>query len=506
MTRFESLVHMIHSLSLPEKKAFRQLVCRKKSIPDYLLLYDTIEAGELESPDALRKTFMSLRPSASFETTVKYLFEVLLDTMLELRKNQDSFYLLFNKILKARILYEKSLFDECFDTLNNVMAQAEKYENYHAMLLANRLELDYLLSLGFPNISEQELLKKQFRITESIKYLRKTNEQSSLYEILKHRVVYKGYARSQKEKNDLNDLVYSELSLSASLSPENFEISKLHQLFQSNYLISVGDFKSALRSFFELNNLFESNKHLWSRPPIYYLYTLEGVLESLRSIRNYEGMQYFVDQLKKIETSSIDFKVNLTCVIYLYELFPLLDRGDFSGSLAIMEQYKETLYDKFSLLNRSRQAELCLYTSLVFFGNSMYQKAHKFLSQIIMRGKSYYYLPLYRTIRLVNLMILYKLGDEDLIRYEIRSIKRDLSSNEKGYRIEHLMLKFLVKQMPETPRKKLKLYEKYQPALEMIREDNYEQQVLRIFDFTAWIESILTLKPLGNLLLSRNEN
>ena len=290
MSKFHSLVQMVHSMTMAEKKAFRTRSYRKKTTPGYLKLYNTIVESPNLPPAQIKASFLAGCPEATFETSVKYLLDLLLDTMLELRRDQDSFYMLFNKILKASILYEKSLFDECFELLNIVMLQAEKYENFYALLLAERLELEYLLALNFPNLSEKEILKKQYRITESINYLRKINEQSSLYEILKHRVVNKGYARSQKQKNELNDLIFSELSIVASFGPENFEISKLHQLFQSNYLISVGDFKSALRSFYELNNLFEANKHLWSTPPVYYLHTLEGVLESLRSIHNYEGM------------------------------------------------------------------------------------------------------------------------------------------------------------------------------------------------------------------------
>lgn len=505
MTKFQSLVQLIHSMTLAEKKVFRLKSSRKKTEPDYMLLYDTIEQRPDQPTSSLRSEFLKIRPKASFETIVKYLLELLLDTMLELRKEQDSFYSLFNKILKARILFEKSLFDECFELLNNVMLQAEKYENYYAQLLATRLEIEYLLALNFPNLTEKELLKKQFRLTDSLKYLRKINEQASLYEILKHRVAYKGYARSQKQKNELNDLVFSELSIVASLAPENFEISKLHQLFQSNYLISVGDYKSALRSYYELNNLFETNKHLWSTPPVYYLHTLEGVLESLRSIHNYEGMTYFIDQLKKITSPSVDFRINLTCITYLYELFPFLDRGEFSMANKLMEQYQESLYDKLFALSRARQAELCLYTSLIYFGNAAFPKAHKFLSQIIIRGKNYYYLPLYRTIRLVNLMILYKIGDFDLIRYEIRSMKRDLSVTDKGYQIEHFLLKFLTKELPANAAKRIKLWEKVSKELDKIRQDVFEQQVLRIFDFTAWVESILNQVPLSGILHNRIE-
>jgi hypothetical protein len=467
-------------------------------------LYDIIEKNrDLPTPDLLTE-FLKNRPGASVETTVKYLYELLLDSMLELKKEQDSFYFLFNKILKSKILYEKSLFDECFELLADIIEQAEKYENFYALLLAERLELDYLLALNFPNLNEKTLLKKQFKLNEALKYVRKINEQSSLYENLKHRIVYKGHARSQKQKDELNDLVYSEISIVASQNLDNFEISKLHQLFQSNYLISVGDYKSALNSYIELNNLFEANKHLWSNPPIYYLHTLEGVLESLRGIHNYEGMRYFINQIKALDSQSAAFRINLTCITFLYELFPFLDRGDFASSISLMADYKEILFDKLFTLNRARQAELCLYTALVYFGNSEYHNSHKFLNQIILRGKNYYYLPLYRTIRLVNLMILYKLGDFDLIKYEIRSMKRDLMDTAKDYKIERFLFKFLSKQMPTVLKKREQLLEKTLKEFTEIHQDVFEKQILRIFDFTAWVEALLRKVPLSEVLQGRS--
>jgi hypothetical protein len=490
-------------MSFSEKKVFRMKSSRKRREPDYIVLYDLIEKNRGEATSFFRSEFLRKRPGASFETTVRYLFELLLESMQELRRDQDSFYDFFDKILKARILYEKSLFDECFELLNEVISHAERYENYYALLLASKLELEYLLALNFPNINENALLKKQFKLNEILNYLRKINAQSSLYEILKHRVVYKGYPRSQKQKDELNDLVFSEISIVASLNLNNFEISKLHQLFQSNYLISVGEYKSALNSYIELNNLFEANKLLWSDNPVYYLHTLEGVLESLRSIHNYEGMAYFIDKLKVIESQSADFRINLTCITYFYELFPFLDKGDFASCKVLMDQYKEKLYDKLFTLNRSRQAELCLYTALIYFGNSELSKAHKFLNQIILRGKNYYYLPLYRTIRLVNLMILYKLEDLDMIKYEIRSMKRDVSLASKGYMIERFLFRFLSKHLPESASKRKLLLQKTLKELYEIHQDVFEKQILRIFDFTAWVEALIRRVPLSEVLYQR---
>jgi hypothetical protein len=503
MTKLQSLLLLVQSMTLSEKKAFRIKSMRKNIEPDYLVLYNKIEKNRGQTTAFIRNDFLGERPGVSFETTVKYLYELLLESMLELRTEQDSFYFLFNKILKARILYEKSLFDECFELLNYVIGHAEKYENYNALLLASRLELEYLLALNFPNIDEETLLKKQFLINEILKYLRKINEQSSLYETLKHRIIHKGHARSQKQKDELNDLVYSEISIVASLNLDNFEISKLHQLFQSNYLISVGDYKSALNSYIELNNLFEANKHLWSSPPVYYLHTLEGVLESLRGIHNYEGMAYFIRQLKAIDSQSAGFRINLTAITFLYELFPFLDRGDFASSVSLMNDYREILFDKLFSLNRARQAELCLYTSLVYFGIAEYNKAHKFLNQIILRGKNYYHLPLYRTIRLVNLIILYMLKDFDLIKYEIRSMKRDFNFTAKDYKIEYFLFGFLMKEIPSVPLKRQILLDKTLKEFNEIRKDVFERQIITIFDFTAWVESMIRKVPLAEVLSKR---
>ncbi len=505
MLKSSALISLIHSMSKPEKKAFKMALPQSGPTPYYMNLYMLVGKDKNITPDILREKFLKQHKGASFDTTVKYLYQVLLNTMLELRTEQDSYYSLFDKILKARILFEKSLFEECFDLLEKVIVNARKLENYYALLIASRLELEYLLALNFPHIDEKMLLNKQFRLNEVMRITQKINQQSALYELLKHRMLYKGNTRSEQQKSELNDLVVSEMSIVASSNVDNFEIRKLHQLFQANYLISVGDYKSALHSFYELNNLLESNKHLWSNPPIYYLLTLEGILDSLRSLKNYEGMKHFIDQLRKLNNPSLNFSTNVTCLIFLYELFPFLDKGDFFTCEVLMRKYSEDLYKKTHLLSLARSAELSLYTALIHFGLRDYSKAQKALNNIIFVGKNYSYLPLYRTIRLVNLMILYEKKDFDLIKYESRSIKRDMHVVGKEYKIERSVLSFVNKQnLPISGMKRKALWDKIRTDLEKMQHDVFEQQISRLFDFSAWIESKIRRIPLSEVLANRN--
>jgi hypothetical protein len=504
MLKSEALILLVNSMTKSEKKAFRVFSKKSKSIPDYMVLFDIIDRKGAKDTNNLRDFFQSERKGSSFEVTSKYLYKLILDKLLLLREEQDSYYSLFNNIMKARILFEKSLFEEAFDLLKFTILESEKYENYYALMLASKLELEYLLNLDFPAVNEKDLLNKHFKINEILKYFRKINELSSLYELLKFRITYRGHVRSPQQRIELNDLVVSEMSIIATSSLENFEIKKLHQLFQANYLISVGDYKSALRSFNELYSLFEANSHLWSNPPIYYLLTLEGVLESLRKIRNYEGMKLFVDRLRNLKSSSMNFNANVHCIIFLNELFPRLDQGEFKSSYELMQEYKESLYNKSHLLSLSLQAELSLYSALIMFGNKDFKSAYKFINTIILRGKNYYNLPLYRTIRLVNLMILYELKSFDLILNETRSIKREIKGSEQSYRLEKFMLKFLNKsELPMLQKNRDKLWEKTSPVMEDFRDNIFEQQVLKIFDFTAWVESKIKKQPLSEVLTSR---
>lgn len=501
MLKSSALISLIHSMSKPEKKAFSLASVQSGPAAHYKTAYALVSKDKNITPDLLRAKFLKQHKGASFDTTVKYLYKIVLDTMLELRSEQDSYYSLFDKILKARILFEKSLFEECFNLLHKVIASARKLENYYALLIASRLELEYLLALNFPNIDERTLLNKQFRINEVMRITQKINQQSALYELLKHRVLHKGNTRSEQQKNELNDLVVSEMSIVASSNVDNFEIQKLHQLFQANYLISVGDYKSALHSFYELNNLLESNKHLWSNPPIYYLLTLEGILDSLRSLRNYEGMIHFINQLKKLDNPSLNFNTNVTCLIFLYEVFPLLDKGDFVSCEVLMKKYSDDLFKKAHLLSLARNAELSLYTALIHFGLRDYSKAQKALNNIIFVGKNYSYLPLYRTIRLVNLMILYEKKDFDLIKHESRSIKRDMNVIEKEYKIERSVLSFVNKQnLPISGTKRKVLWEKIRADFEKMHQDVFEQQIIRLFDFSAWIESKIRRISMSEIL------
>lgn len=500
MLKSESLIHLINNLTKQEKKEFSLYISNKPE-KDYIFLFRLIDDKKISDPEELKMAFLAAKPASSFNTVVIYLFDLLIDILTRLRTEQDSYYLLFNELLHARVLYEKSMYQECFQVLKKVKEKAVYYENHFALLVAQRLELNYLLTLDFEDMDEQKLLNKQYKMNNTLKSIRQLNEQSSLYELLKYRMINRGASRSLEETQKLDDLVTCEISIVASAGVENFEIKKNHQLFQANYFITVGDYKAAFNSFVELNKLFEENSHLWNNPPVYYLMTVEGMLESLRIMHNYEGMNYFIEKLAKLSSPSSSFQLNVTYVIFIYRLFSFIDAGDFDKAGIWIAEHQASLIDKMLLLKEQQQAEMSLYIALIHLGNGEYRKARKRLSATIGRGHLYS-LPLFRTIRIVNVMIHYELGDVDYIQSEIRSIKREMSKN-KGYnlKVESFLLKFLNYSFADTNRKKrAEIWESMAEEVHALYADKYETQILRKFDFVAWVEAKIFEVPLSDIL------
>jgi hypothetical protein len=82
-------------------------------------------------------------------------------------------------------------------------------------------------------------------------------------------------------------------------------------------------------------------------------------------------------------------------------------------------------------------------------------------------------------------------------------MKRDIAGAMKDYKIERFLFKFLGRQLPTVAFKRQMLLEKTMKEFSEIRQDIFEKQILRIFDFTAWVESLIRKVHLSEVLYQR---
>lgn len=504
--KLNQIILLIQSLSKAEKRYIRLCTNLQNGDKQYMILYDL--ACEGFSAEQIYEKFCSEVNEKSFEMAAKHLYRVLLDCLVQLREKQDIQATIFNYITKAGILFERELSANAFAELEKAKKLAVMYENDPLLLLIYRTELKYLSMLGFEGISEKELVGKQMQISDVMKYARNTNLHLQLYDILKHRITYKGYARSNKQKDNLNDLVLSELNLVANHSYQGFEARKLHLLFQATYYLNAGNYKSAIRFYQELIALFEANRHLILNPPIYYLSAIEGVLDSLHVAGLYQEMPFFLSKLKEIGAGNYptEFLTEVQGRHYLYELSGLLNTGQFEAAALLAEEHTEFLSKKTTMTRPETQLKLALYSSILHLCQGEPAKARKSMKKILGSGKSFHTLPSYKTALLVNLLIQAELGNYDFFANEISSIKRTIGYEKQVYITEKLLFRFLMAHpLPIYKKEREKLWSQYQKDIICIRQDKYEKQLLKTFDFTAWIESRLTHIPLKDILIIKKK-
>lgn len=492
MSKISTVISLVHSLSKAEKRQFKLYSSLQKGEKDYVALFQVVEKHYNE--EDIKNDFRSLCKRAVFNVAIKHLYKVLTDSLLQLKMGKDKESSLHKDLLKATILLDKSLYREGFEVLQKVQKDAKEYEKYIILLLAARIELNYLNALNFQGVSETEVQKKQGKIEEVIRYIRNSHQHSTLYEILRYRLAYKGHVRTDEKKQELNDLLFSEMTIMANPLAFTVESAKIHLLFQANYFITINDYKSALKAFYELIKLLDEHRYLWIDSPVDYLVSIEGILDSLRTIGEFDSMKFFLDKLAKVPRQTGQLEVMIQRVNFIYILSSFTDRGQYRKALTLPGKFKEILFDKIDLIDPNMQAEVFLYTALVYFGNNDFDKAHFYLSKVLFKGKQYYKLPVFQTFRLLHLLIHHQMGNDDVVMNELRSVKRTMQSGQhKTYRVEKIIFSF-VQLSGQTLSKKEKtaLSEKYKSMFSDIGNDKNEIQILKIFNFAKWIDSKIT--------------
>lgn len=492
MALADSLVHLVRSLTKSEKRAFR-LECMETgencAKANYTALFDIIESSSDGDVRTIREEFEKDHKGV-FSSAVSYLYRSLLDVLFRLRSNRDRSIDLYNRIAKANILFEKALVQEALDMLASVREEAARCECYEILLVASRLELEFLSFMNMPGVTEAELLERQFKVNEALKHVQAVYEQSALYELLKHRIIHKGDVRSSEQMAAMNDLVFQEHSIFIS-SRDSLEARKMHLLFQSYYFMTVGDRRTASQTFYELDTLFQGNTQFSENFFLYYISVIEGILANLRSLRKFEEMSYFMKRLDGLAAQSGYFKGYLMTLSALYRLLYFLDGGDYELAY---EQIRGSEYlspDKGGGSNLFFKAEITLYSALAHIGLGNYRKAGKILADGILNGDNIYGQPIYRTFRLTRLLVHYSLSDMEYVHSEIRSMKREFAKGGRALRIEKLIVDLIggdrLRGLRVSEREKL--WAQIEPGLCEIRGDVFEMQLLKVFDFTAYLES-----------------
>ncbi|HEY4060737.1 MAG TPA: hypothetical protein VGM30_02495 [Puia sp.] len=484
-----TVIRLVKSLSSPEKRYFKLHTRQQAGRKEYLDLFSIIDASSTADALAIREEFRKIYSRSSPDNAARYLLKVLTDCLVQTRSEKDTFFMLLQGVMRARVLRERSLEEESYSQLKKIRGLASQSQQHFIEYLTYRDELDHFADSDFRELSDKALIEVQMKAKDILKSLNHIQDHHSLFEILKYRLVHSGRVSSEEDKKRLNDLMLSEMILVANKSKNSFASQKLHLLFQSFFFTDIGDHQSALKTFRSLNGQFEQNLELLNNPPLDYLSALNGILDSLHSLQKYGEMGFYTDKLKQLDQPVYPeyFRFRVRKTIAVYQLSILLGEKRAAEAKEYARSI-DSLLRPYGMVDEEKQWELYFYCSLAFFHNKDWKRAHAYIGEVMKNHKARPQSLVYKATRLLNMVIYYEKGDTGYLEYDIRSYKRLFGKQHRILRSEKLLLKFI---QLRQDRKRSKLpdlqYRKLLKEMHTIAGDRYEKQLLKYFDLMEWI-------------------
>lgn len=485
-----TLARLVHSLSGAEKRYFKLLTRKQAGSKDYLALFDIIDKTPASDFSAIKEKFKKVHSKSSLNNTARYLVKVLTDSLIQSKVEKDNLFHLFQEIMRVKILQERSLHEESYQLLKKIRKSANISQQHLIEYLTFREELDYLSDSNFQVMTDKTLIETQMKAKDILKVLNHIQDHHSLFELLKYRLIHSGKISSDEDRKRLNDLMLSEMILVAGKSKNSFAAQKLHLLFQSFFFTDVGDYQSALKTFHALNKLFEQNLKLLNKPPLDYLSMLNGILDSLHTLKKYNEIGYYIDRLQQLDQAIYPeyFRYQVRKTATVYQLVILIGEGRINEALDVIRTIDTSIIKMYPMINEEKQWELHFFYSLAYFNKKDWKKADNYISQVMQLHKVQPQLLICKAIRLLNIIIYYEKGDTDYLEYEIRSYKRFFRKHHPLLKSETLLLKFILL-WPDPRKKKIPqaFYNSITKEIQSLTTDKYENQLLKYFDYTKWI-------------------
>ena len=489
-----ALIRLVKSLSKSEKRHVRISTRKQSGHREYLNLFDLIDRNQFLQSGLLEDEFQKLYPGTSLDNASRYLVKIITDCLIQSKIKEDNLFKLLHGLMRVNILEERNLPEESYKELKKLQQLAISSQYHFIQSITYRFELNYLSDNNFKGMTEKALVEKQMKARDTLKTIRDTHELYSLFELLKYRLTYSGKILSEEGKKQLNDLLLSEIGLVTGRIKNNFESRKLHLLFQSFFFTDIGDYKSALKTFYELNRTFEQNVSIWNHPPLDYLFSLDGILDSLRTIGFYQEMPFYIDKIGQLTDPHYPeyFRYMVEKLTVIYQLAILTAAKKYKKALEYIQQINPLLLKLHTLVHYEKQWELLFYFALSHLGAKDLNKAQKYINEILLIGKINYQSIIYKAAMLLNIIIHYEWGNLEYLDYEIRSYKRSIQLKGKLLRTEKIIFKVVKFQPSRNNLKKNKLFwANMASVISGIEEDKYETQLLKYFDFIGWIKNKL---------------
>jgi len=393
------------------------------------------------------------------------------------------------------ILFEKGLYTQCEKILKKAQELAHKHKRYIVIDALSIYEYEIAVKQSsYDGIDNY--IKNTF---PQVKKIRETNEKLAEFEYLlasiKLLVLKSNRSGLTIDKSKFETLVKHELlAMDVNLLPYRCQID-FHSIWGYYYYIM----NQKEKTFFHRKRvleLYESHPQDIVEHPKEWIHHARLLLMALAQMKMYDEFENEQILIKKVinDISQVKKTQNLNAEIYntIYnsKLDMDIDRGRFKASSKYAEEAQTHFKTYKDQIDVNSLMIIYFNFSYVYFGNSEYQKALKWINKLINNNYGNVRLDVQCMARIMNIVIHYELGNYEIISSLIRSTNRFLTKVDRKFKVETSFLKFANKFLQEKYTPELETsFNKEIENLTHISETPFEKKAIEFFDLISWLKT-----------------
>ncbi len=497
------LFELVHSLTGIEKTYFKKYSAFhvKGEVNIYVRIFNAVERQKKYDGKGLIQQFRGEVFAKQFPVAKNYLYNHILES-LESYNRSNIQSKVSGMIRQTEILLEKGLTAQAEKMTERVRALAEQNELFPQLmeLFPLSVEIKRLSAYTDPaGESYNQEFGQTMRILEKQKdLLVSQNVNAQIY----HRILTGGFIRNYEELAPYHNLVKEEpLRKKENCRSERSLLLYYHSRF--GYYSRCEHWNKALHCITELINLMESKASLIRNNNRLYINSLRNLVSCHFNLGSNEMVLPILEKLMNFESRSprikreIFFFVRIQGLTYYYNT----NRVDAGMKLAgIVEKEMEHLrYDSFY----PQYATALNYTlAITHIKNRTFKEASAYINNILNAPAVDHRSDLQAIARVLYIIIHFELGNTDLMESAARSCYRYLKKRKRLYRFEEVVLDFIRRKMPliQTNKELVPALTALADELDYIGKLPFEKNILKYFDFGAWLQKKCGMKVPASFL------
>ncbi len=505
----DALFSLIKSLTQTEKRHFKLFVKRSGNTDEvkFIKLFDAMDSMKKYDDKEILKRVPSIK-KVQLSNQKAHLYRQILSSLRQYHIGQNMDIQLRENLDHAKVLYNKGFYKQALKMLDKTKVLAK--ETKHFTIALEVMEFEKLIEAQYITRSiESRAETLSNEVLETTEIIKSSHQLSNLTLNLYSLFLKQGYAKNQKEFDDVNSYFQSNLP---DVKFEHLTFYEQLYYYQAHVWFNkiVQNFPNVYKHSLAWVQLFQANPEMIIKQPVHYVKGYRNLLGALFQLQYYSK---FCEVLTEVEALSNDKQIvqNLNTEVLIFQFLYISKinkhfmEGSFDEGVQLIPELTEKLEIYKAKIDPERVLMMYYKIASLYFGNANYRKAIFYLNQIIFYQDVKLREDIHCFARILNLIAHFEDGQDYQLEYQIKSTFQFIGKMNDQQAVQKEIIAFLRITGKITPDQLkdefIKLYNRLLP----LSEDMYERRPFFYLDILSYLKSHIENRPVQEVVKDKFE-